>query len=132
MVTPLNANRRKNWVDLHNLRIIKYGSTLHLDAHLTVPWYLNVHEAHTEIDELALLVRSEFGESLELFVHSDGCTGFNAESAAKMIARCGNMHLKNELAGPLRTFRPIKSITFQRPNEKDLPAPAHYSCCLTG
>lgn len=83
MVTLLNANRRKNWVDLHNLRIIKYGSTLHLDAHLTVPWYLNVHEAHTEIDELALLVRSEFGESLELFVHSDGCLEFQCRICSK-------------------------------------------------
>lgn len=73
MVTLLNQHRRANWMDLHNLRIIKYGSTLHLDAHLTVPWYFNVHEAHTEIDALALLVRNKFGESLELFVHSDGC-----------------------------------------------------------
>jgi cation diffusion facilitator family transporter len=83
MVILLNANRRQNWMDLHNLRIIKYGSTLHLDAHLTVPWYLNVHEAHTEIDELALLVRSEFGESLELFVHSDGCLEFQCRICSK-------------------------------------------------
>jgi cation diffusion facilitator family transporter len=73
MVLILNQHRRSNWIDLHNLRIIKYGSTLHLDAHLTVPWYFNVNEAHEEIDALALLVRKEFGESLELFVHSDGC-----------------------------------------------------------
>lgn len=73
MVGVLNKNRRANWIDMHNLRIIKYGSTLHLDTHLTVPWYFNVNEAHEEIDALALLVRKEFGESLELFVHSDGC-----------------------------------------------------------
>jgi len=73
MVRVLNANRKENWVDLHNLRVIKYGSILHVDCHLTVPWYLNVHEAHAEIDALALLIRQEFGESLELFVHSDGC-----------------------------------------------------------
>src|SRR5688572_17653911 len=61
MVTMLNEHRRENWIDLHNLRIIKYGSVLHLDCHLTVPWYLNVHEAHREIDALANLVRKEFG-----------------------------------------------------------------------
>ncbi len=83
MVMLLNANRRQNWMDLHNLRIIKYGSTLHLDAHLTVPWYLNVHQAHTEIDELAVLVRAEFGESLELFVHSDGCLEFQCRICSK-------------------------------------------------
>ena len=73
MVALLEKNRGPNWVDLHNLRVIKYGSTLHVDCHLTVPWYFNVNEAHVEIDALALLIRREFGESLELFVHSDGC-----------------------------------------------------------
>jgi cation diffusion facilitator family transporter len=73
MVELLNKNRKINWIDLHNLRVIKYGSILHVDCHLTVPWYLNVHEAHAEIDELASLIKKEFGESLELFVHSDGC-----------------------------------------------------------
>ena len=73
MVEVLNADRKENWVDLHNLRVIKYGSVLHVDCHLTVPWYLNVHEAHREIDGLAKLIRKEFGESLELFVHTDGC-----------------------------------------------------------
>lgn len=83
MVDVLNKNRRENWIDLHNLRIIKYGSILHLDCHLTVPWYLNVHEAHDEIDVLAKLVRTEFGESLELFVHSDGCLDFSCRICDK-------------------------------------------------
>lgn len=83
IVKLLNNNRRDNWVDLHNLRVIKYGSILHLDCHLTVPWYLNVHEAHAEIDELAKLVRKEFGESLELFVHSDGCLDFSCRICSK-------------------------------------------------
>jgi len=73
MIDVLDHDRGKNWVDIHNIRIIKYGSTLHMDCHLTVPWYLNVHEAHAEIDKLAFLVRKEFGDAIELFVHSDGC-----------------------------------------------------------
>jgi cation diffusion facilitator family transporter len=76
MVTMLNNNRPENWVDLHNLRVIKYGSMLHIDCHLTVPWYLNVHEAHAEIDTLAKLIRDKYGEAIELFVHSDGCLPF--------------------------------------------------------
>lgn len=83
VVKLLDENRRENWVDLHNLRIIKYGSMLHLDCHLTVPWYLNVHEAHQEIDALAELVRKNFGESLELFVHSDGCLDFSCRICTK-------------------------------------------------
>jgi cation diffusion facilitator family transporter len=73
MIDALDNDRSKNWIDIHNIRIIKYGSTLHIDCHLTVPWYLNVHEAHEEIDKLANLVRRDFGGAIELFVHSDGC-----------------------------------------------------------
>lgn len=83
MVEALNQHRRENWVDLHNLRVIKYGSVLHLDCHLTVPWYLNVHEAHSEIDILATLIRERFGETLELFVHSDGCLPFQCHICSK-------------------------------------------------
>lgn len=73
IVKLLNENRRENWMDLHNLRIIKYGSKLHCDCHLTVPWYLNVKEAHHEIDLLSDLIKAQFNESIELFVHSDAC-----------------------------------------------------------
>lgn len=73
MLVVLNSNKRDNWIDLHNLRVIKYGSRLHVDCHLTVPWYLNVHEAHVEVDALDKLIRQEFGDSIELFVHTDGC-----------------------------------------------------------
>ncbi len=83
LVILLNNNRRENWIDIHNLRIIKYGSTLHCDCHLTVPWYLNVNEAHIEIEALAALIRNEFGEAVELFVHSDGCKEFSCPICSK-------------------------------------------------
>ena len=83
MVEVLENNRRDNWIDLHNLRVIKYGDVLHVDCHLTVPWYFNVHQAHAEIDELAKIIRSNFGETLELFVHSDGCLYFQCPICRK-------------------------------------------------
>ncbi len=72
LVSALNEKRRSNWVDIHNLRIIKYGSVLHIDCHLTVPWYLNVLEAHAEVEALQELIKSEFGTAMEFFVHTDG------------------------------------------------------------
>jgi len=83
MVEMLNNSRQDNWVDMHNLRVIKYGSILHIDCHLTVPWYLNVHQAHAEIDKLAELVRKNYSESVELFVHSDGCLSFQCHICSK-------------------------------------------------
>lgn len=83
IVAYLNAHRRENWVDLHNLRVIKYGGLLHIDCHLTLPWYLNLVEAHAEIDALTALFRQEFGESIEFFVHTDACMDFSCPICTK-------------------------------------------------
>ena len=85
MVVMLNVHRKENWIDLHNLRIIKYGGTLHIDCHLTIPWYLNINEANLEIDALSDIVKKELGESMELFVHSDGCNDFSCKLCSKQI-----------------------------------------------
>ena len=83
VIIMLNQKRQENWIDLHNLRVIKYGSLLHIDCHLTVPWYFNVHQAHNQIDALALLIRDEFGDAIELFVHTDGCLPFSCSICSK-------------------------------------------------
>jgi cation diffusion facilitator family transporter len=83
MLQVLNANRRVNWIDLHNLRVIKYGGQLHIDCHLTVPWYLNVIEAHDEVEELGNLIKREFGNVFELFVHTDPCLDFSCRICNK-------------------------------------------------
>lgn len=77
LIDELNKQRRINWIDLHNVRIIKYGPTLHIDCHLTVPWYFNVAEAHHEIDLFYNLVTTHFGDRVEIFVHSDACQPFS-------------------------------------------------------
>jgi len=97
MVGVINKNRRDNWVDLHNLRVIKYGNVLHVDCHLTVPWYLNVQEAHEEIDYLGKLIRKDFGESLELFVHSDGCMYFQCHLCDKSNCPVRKHDFKKEI-----------------------------------
>src|SRR6185436_4225695 len=83
LVDLLNRERPHNWIDLHNLRVIKYGSTLHLDCHLTLPWYLNINEAHKETKRLEELVQKEFGGSIELFVHTDPCVDFSCNICEK-------------------------------------------------
>jgi cation diffusion facilitator family transporter len=83
MVAALNEKRPENWIDLHNLRVIKYGTRLHVDCHLTVPWYLNIHEAHLEVDVLSSVITDEFGSSMEMFVHTDGCLPFSCPICIK-------------------------------------------------
>ncbi|MBS1927259.1 MAG: cation transporter [Bacteroidetes bacterium] len=84
MITMLNSKRSPNWIDLHNMRIIKYGPMLHIDCHLTVPWYFNVVEAHQEIENLSEEVKKHYGRSIELFIHSDACVDFSCPICEKM------------------------------------------------
>lgn len=73
MVAILNENRNPNWIDIHNFRVIKYGALLHVDCHLTLPWYLNLKEAHLELDVFSDHIKSVFGDTVEMFVHTDAC-----------------------------------------------------------
>jgi cation diffusion facilitator family transporter len=75
VIDLLNKSRMPNWVDIHNLRVIKFGNVLHIDCHMTVPWYLNVRQAHREVEILRILIEKEFGSAMEFFVHADDCTG---------------------------------------------------------
>ncbi len=77
VVKEINANRDDRWIDLHNLRVIKYGPLMHIDCHLTMPWYLNVKEAHANMDQFTNLIKSKFGDSVEFFIHIDGCMPFS-------------------------------------------------------
>jgi len=104
VIKVLNDHRRENWIDLHNLRVIKYGALLHVDCHLTVPWYLNVHEAHKEIDELATLIKQEFGDAIELFVHTDGCMPFSCTICTKTDCTVREQPMKSRLDWTLQNI----------------------------
>jgi len=79
VIVMLQKNRKPQWVDLHNLRVIQYGSMMHVDAHMSMPWYYTVAEADKEIEELETLIKSQFSNQVELFIHIDGCLPFQCE-----------------------------------------------------
>ncbi|MBS1616139.1 MAG: cation transporter [Bacteroidetes bacterium] len=79
VIQVLNRHRRNEWIDLHNLRVIRYGEVLHVDAHMTLPYYLQVRDADREIHLLEALIRDHFGGSVELFVHVDGCVPYQCK-----------------------------------------------------
>lgn len=73
IIDILNAHRRDKWIDIHNLRIQKYGGFLHIDCHLTLPWYDNLEAVHSEVEALENLVSAQMPNRVELFVHADPC-----------------------------------------------------------
>ncbi|MEX0966341.1 MAG: cation diffusion facilitator family transporter [Bacteroidia bacterium] len=73
VIRILNENREEDWIDFHNLRIIQYGSNLHIDCHMTLPWYYELKMVHHSVDKIEALVNSEMSTSVELFIHTDPC-----------------------------------------------------------
>ena len=98
VIQELNLSRHTNWIDLHNLRVIKYGALMHIDCHLTVPWYFNVNEAHAAVDEFTKLIKNKFGDSVEFFVHTDGCMPFSCAICTIENCEKRNAPFKEKLA----------------------------------
>jgi cation diffusion facilitator family transporter len=73
MVSILNQNRRPKWIDMHNLRAIKYGSQLHVDCHITLPWYDTLEQTHSEVRAVEDLLKANMDDETEIFIHSDPC-----------------------------------------------------------
>jgi cation diffusion facilitator family transporter len=73
LIAFLNSKRKLSWIDIHNLRVVKYGSVVHVDCHMTLPWYYSLDDAHKEVDALGKLALEELNYQIEFFIHADPC-----------------------------------------------------------
>jgi cation diffusion facilitator family transporter len=75
VITILSAHRLPEWIDIHNMRVQQYGNNYHIDCHLTLPYYLQLNEAHEDLKAIELLVNTELksGGETEFFIHMDPC-----------------------------------------------------------
>ncbi|GIV34287.1 MAG: cation transporter [Chitinophagales bacterium] len=73
VASALESNRKNTWVDIHNIRVIKYGPLLHIDCHLTLPWYFTLRESHHEVEAVASAVNKHIERNVEFFIHTDPC-----------------------------------------------------------
>lgn len=86
VIAYLQTNRRAQWIDLHNLRVMQYGDVMHLDAHMTLPWYYTVKDADAEIHVLEEMIKQHFDNKVEVFVHIDACQPYQCKLCA--VADC--------------------------------------------
>jgi cation diffusion facilitator family transporter len=73
VVNVLNENREKEWIDIHNLRIIQYGQHLHIDAHITLPYYWTLEQAHEQVKKVEDMMLAKHPQTSEMFIHADPC-----------------------------------------------------------
>ena len=77
VIQVLQTNRTEYWIDIHNLRIQQYGSSYHIDCHVTLPWYQDLKTSHDELKNMEDLIAREFHHKVELFIHPDPCLSFS-------------------------------------------------------
>ncbi|MCX7743323.1 MAG: cation diffusion facilitator family transporter [Flavobacteriales bacterium] len=73
IIQTIGKNRSPNLIDVHNMRAIKYGEMLHIDCHITVPYYFTVEQAHKEIEAIDQWINQHFENRVEFFIHTDPC-----------------------------------------------------------
>jgi cation diffusion facilitator family transporter len=86
VIAELQAHRREPWIDVHNLRVQRYGANLHIDCHMQMPYYFTLEEVHSQLFDIEELIKERFAVEVEMFVHADPCT-FAACSLCRM-AEC--------------------------------------------
>jgi len=73
IIQVLEDNRRIEWIDVHNMKIQQFGANLHIDAHITLPWYYSLREAHNEMEKMIILLAKNTNRSVEFNFHMDDC-----------------------------------------------------------
>ncbi|KIC64955.1 cation diffusion facilitator family transporter [Chryseobacterium taiwanense] len=73
IIALLEENRRTEWIDVHNMKIQQFGASLHIDAHITLPWYYSLREAHSEMEKVIILLAKNTKRSVEFNFHMDDC-----------------------------------------------------------
>lgn len=69
----MESHRKADWIDVHNLRVQRYGQQLHIDCHVTMPNYYLLERVHDEVSSIDHIVNAQLGAETELFIHVDPC-----------------------------------------------------------
>lgn len=83
IIQTLEENRENNWIDIHNLRVIKFGRNIHIDCHITLPYFFTVKEANQELYKIEQIIKNIFQTGVEFFIHSDYCLPKSCEICQK-------------------------------------------------
>lgn len=83
IIEALEKHRQPDWIDVHNLRIIKFGSALHIDCHMTLPWFYTVEQGHDIVESIEKMVNRETQRQVEFFIHVDPCRPHSCQICSK-------------------------------------------------
>jgi cation diffusion facilitator family transporter len=73
IIDVINKNRHESWIDVHNMRLQKFGKFIHVDCHITLPWYNNLEKTHQQMEMMDNILNQHFDNRVEFFIHPDPC-----------------------------------------------------------
>lgn len=74
ILDELVMNRREDWIDVRDMKVLKYGKAFFVDCDLTLPWYYDVRKGHEVCEKVAEVISMKFAPSIRLSIHADPCT----------------------------------------------------------
>lgn len=75
--------RHDDWIDVYNLRLIKYGPKIYVDVHVVFPRNMVIGDFKTEADELNEAIQVKYGDSVEISVTPVPCKAFNCRNCCR-------------------------------------------------
>ena len=107
--------KKPEWVDIHNMKVIKYGSNLFVDCDLTLPWFFNIEEGHRACEELRSILSAKNSDRVLVSIHSDPCKEEHCEHC--LMKDC--VYRKTPFVAPLSLT--IEDITASDEERKEKP-----------
>ncbi|MFA6260861.1 MAG: cation diffusion facilitator family transporter [Bacteroidia bacterium] len=104
MVAILTKYRSDKWIDIHNLRVLRYGAFLHIDCHITLPWYEDLQSSHQELKKVEDIINKAFNQRVEIFIHPDPCLPASCSLCALEHCRERKFPFKQQVAWELNNL----------------------------
>lgn len=73
MLEAVSDVRKPEWIDIHNMKLIKYGSQLFVDCDLTLPSDFTIEKGHKACEELKKVLSDKYADHVLVTIHSDPC-----------------------------------------------------------
>ncbi len=112
LIGALNASLVPGIIRVHNLRAIRSGRFSHVDAHLVVPEFWSVEQAHDAADAFERRVIERCDSEGEIVFHIDPCRRI-------YCSRCDIAHCPVRL----EPFRGRTDLTIEEAVQPDMPIP---------
>ena len=79
----INEYRHDDWIDVYNLRLIKYGPKIYVDMKVVFPRNMTVAQEYVEKQEIDEAVMAKYGDSVETSINCVPCSEFHCRHCAR-------------------------------------------------